>query len=730
MTQQSNSPMPPDQSDRPDPTGAAPHGLDIRLGRATCGELDEAERREWWLADGRGGYAAGTVAGTLTRSYHGLLIVPADPPLGRRLLLVKLDATLIDGARNWPLFSNRWGDGTIDPAGHLLIESFWLEGRMPVWHWACEEWLIEQRIGLSPGGQGVWVAYRVLRGRESGLEQGQAQRQAHGPRERMPRLKLSLMIDHRDHHRVRSLHDFEPRLTGDPDHLCCEGPDGQALHLSAFGGTFRVDCRWIEDFQLPYELERGLPDRDDHLNIGIAELSLSATGWCGVSADLRASSMPAPTPAAMPEPEPDLAQAIASFRSRDAALLLRARHYHNRIEPFPPWIEQLILAADSFLIERPVGSAMMDGGVAEPVMGLSVIAGYPWFGDWGRDTMIALPGLTLATGRPEMARGILETFARFLDHGMLPNRFPDAGETPEYNSVDAALWYLDAWRAYLAATDDTAALARVFPALASIIAGYRDGTRFGIALDPVDGLIRAGEPDMALTWMDAKVGDWVVTPRIGKPVEINALWYNGLCVMADFAERLDLDSDPYRLLADRAGRGFARFVRLDGQGLYDVLDGPDGVDARLRPNQLFAVSLTHSPLADRDQAAVVALCARDLLCSYGLRSLAPRDPEYRGRYAGDVHARDAAYHQGTVWTWLLGHYALADYRVRGDIEQAQALLEPLADHLSDAGLGTLSEIFDGDPPHHPRGCPAQAWSVGCVLDAWTRLERIRPGRQA
>lgn len=669
-------------------------------------DLNQAERREWWIANGRGGYAAGTVAGSLTRGYHGLLTATIDPPLGRRLQVAKLDATLIDGEHHWPLFTNRWADGCVEPDGHVLIDSFRLDGRMPVWHWACGDLLVEQRIWMPPGEDSVWSVYRLLRGRPGTAT----------------RVRIALLLADHDHHHVGHKGDFDPILTLDGDgdgeaRLTARCADGHDIALIAVGGRMRIDRDWIEHFGLPIERERGLPDQHDLLRVGFAEMSLSTTAWCGVLATVA----PDTETVGMPDPE----QALERFRQQDRALLQTARTHHKQIPDIPGWVEQLILAADSFLIERPIGAPPARQPQAH---GASVIAGYPWFGDWGRDTMIALPGLTLATGRPEIAKRILETFAGLVDGGMLPNRFPGAGETPVYNTVDAALWFIDAWRAYIEASEDHTALARVFPILESIVTHYSEGTRYGIVMDPSDGLIRAGEPGVQLTWMDAKVGDWVVTPRIGKPVEINALWYHGLRVMADFAERLGRDPRGYRSAADRTRAGFARFVRPDGMGLYDVIDGPDGEGARIRPNQIFAVSLTHSPLDAPAQASVVEVCARHLLCPDGLRSLAQEDPDYRGRYEGDVWSRDAAYHQGTVWAWLLGHYALAEYRVTGDATAAQARLAPIADHLRDAGLGSVGEIFDGDPPHHPRGCPAQAWSVACILDAWIQLERIRGGK--
>jgi 4-alpha-glucanotransferase len=376
-----------------------------------------------------------------------------------------------------------------------------------------------------------------------------------------------------------------------------------------------------------------------------------------------------------------------------------------------PWLNRLVLAADAFLFARPL---------PEVPDGQSVIAGYPWFGDWGRDTMISLPGLTLATGRHDVALRILQTFARFVSQGMLPNVFPGAGETPDYNTADASLWFFEAWRAYVAATGDLAALRAAYPVLTEMIAWHRRGTRYGIAEDPGDGLLRAGQAGVQLTWMDAKVGDWVVTPRIGKPVEINALWYNALSIMVDFAKMLDA-TDVFSEPAAAARTGFAKFVRSDGQGLHDVIDGPDGIDDRIRPNQIFAVSLPHSPLSAADSSAVVEVCRRHLLTSYGLRSLAPGSADYHPHYGGDVRQRDGGYHQGPVWGWLLGHFALAAYRISGDAVAARALLKPMRDALFDQGLGSIGEIFDGDAPHDPRGAPVQAWSVACTLQAWHAL---------
>ncbi len=351
--------------------------------------------------------------------------------------------------------------------------------------------------------------------------------------------------------------------------------------------------------------------------------------------------------------------------------------------------------------------------------GRSIIAGYHWFADWGRDTMIALPGLTLTTGRADIAKKILLAFARYVDGGMLPNNFPDAGGRPEYNTVDAALWFFEAVRQYFAATQDTATLRELFPVMAQMISAHLAGTRYQIHVDQADGLLYAGEPGVQLTWMDAKVGDWVVTPRIGKPVEINALWYNALETMASLAPLVKKSAEPFGKLAAQVKQSFAKFWNAAAGCCYDVIDSPGtGNDIALRPNQIFAVSLPQSPLAPEQQKLVVDFCARRLLTSYGLRSLAQGEPGYQGHYGGGVRERDGAYHQGTVWGWLLGPFVLAHLRVYGDRAAALSFLEPLGQQIHTYGLGTLGEIFDGDPPFSPRGCIAQAWTVGEVLRAW------------
>jgi predicted glycogen debranching enzyme len=548
---------------------------------------------------------------------------------------------------------------------------------------------IEARIWMEPGANATWLGWLLhpLAGDAASLA-----------------LRVTLLANNRDHHGETGEDGFQPALSATGDTLCVRDGSRFTLRLRAAGGEIAPRRSWYRNFDLPMERARGLGASDAHLCVGEATLTLRPGVWCGLVASLD-PDLADPGPAGA-DPAHDIAAALERRLAHDRGVLTTAA-----VLAAPGWVHRLALAADAFIIARPLPD-IPDGR--------SVIAGYPWFGDWGRDTMISLPGLTLATGRGDVALHILQTFSRFVSQGMLPNVFPGAGDTPDYNTADAALWFFEAWRAYVAQTGDIAALRTVFPVLVDMIAWHRRGTRYGIAVDEADGLLRAGQAGVQLTWMDAKVGDWVVTPRIGKPVEINALWYNALCSMTDFSLMLG-EADGFSAPAAAARVGFARFVRPDGQGLHDVLDGPEGIDDRIRPNQIFAVSLPHSPLGLGDQRCVVDTCGLHLLTSYGLRSLAPGSAEYHPRYEGDVRQRDGGYHQGPVWGWLLGHFALAAYRVTGDADAARAVLEPMGDALFDQGLGTIGEIFDGDPPHDPRGAPAQAWSVACTLQAWHSL---------
>lgn len=652
----------------------------LDLDRDLCSDPRFSAEREWLVTNGLGGYASGTVAGVLTRRYHGLLVAALKPPVGRTLLLTKLDETVTYLDWDYPLFSNRWEDKQLEPAGYRYLERFHLEGTTPVWTFALAGALLKKRVWMQQGANTTFIRYDHCRGSHPLA------------------LRIKAVVNHRDHHGNTRAGDWLMHVDRVPHGLQMAVGESEPFYLLSDSAAVAPQHEWCIGYYLSVEDYRGLDALDDNLYAGLFEATIEP----GQSLTLVAST----------EADPRL-DGLAAHTERqvyEAGLVERAK---PGMDFAPPAIEQLLLAADQFTVRRSLPG--------EPE-GRSVIAGYPWFCDWGRDTMISLPGLTLATSRYDLAARILRTFSHFADQGMLPNRFPDEGQAPEYNTVDATLWYFEAIRAYHEATGDDALLRDLFPVLQEIVDWHLRGTRYQIHADPADGLLYAGEPGVQLTWMDAKVDDWVVTPRIGKAVEINALWYNALRIMADFARLLDEPAERYETLSERVRAGFARFWNDDAGCCYDAIDGPDGDDRSLRPNQLLAVSLPHSPLPPEQQKAVVDACARHLLTSHGLRSLAPGDPAYIGHYGGDRRTRDAAYHQGTVWGWLIGPFASAHLRVHRDPAAARAFLRPLLRQLASHGLGSLSEIFDGDPPHTPRGCIAQAWSVAEVLRVWQETE--------
>ncbi|MBM5816416.1 MAG: glycogen debranching protein [Cyanobacteria bacterium K_Offshore_surface_m2_239] len=677
----------------------------VSFGGEISGERASAESREWLITNGLGSYGCGTVAGSLTRAYHGLLVAalgaPTDP-CTRTLLVAALEEVVEVGHRSYPLANHRWSGGEQAPVGHLWIVSFRLEGTVPTWRWALGDALLEKRLWMQPGAHTTTVHYRLL--------------QASQP----VRLSLTVLVNARSHHGGTTHPELvqrpvpggvalAPRLEGVPPFMVCA--DRGEINVGGAGD-------WSRGQDLTAEAERGLPSADDHLRAARLTVTLSA-------------ETPTLTVVASTEANPlrDGEAALRDRRTHEEALLARWRVAQPRLAPLaPPWVEQLVLAADQFVVARAIAEPMERAAEASRVeAGGSVLAGYPWFGDWGRDTMISLPGLTLVTGRAAIARRILRTYGAFLRHGLLPNRFPEDGEPLEdtaYNTVDATLWYVESLRAYHAASGDDDLIRELFPRLQEIVEAHARGTLHGIRRDPVDGLLRAGEEGLQLTWMDAKVNGEVITPRIGKPVEVNALWINALRAMARFADLAGHASAPYDRLAETARQGFQRFWNSAARCCFDVLDGPDGHhDAALRPNQLLAVTLTEGLLSGEQARAVVRACGQQLLTPLGLRSLDPDHPAYQGTCSGGPAARDRAYHQGTVWGWWLGPYALAHARVYDDPEGALRLLEPIGHHLTTAGLGSVSEIFDGDAPHRPRGCIAQAWSVAEVLRAWVELRQ-------
>jgi predicted glycogen debranching enzyme len=661
------------------------------LGRSTCGDLGQARDHEWLVTNGIGGFAAGTVCGINTRRYHGLLVAALAPPAARTLLVAAVDVTIIYDSIEYRLATHEFADGTVAPRGYQYLESFHLDHGMPVWRYALADAVLEKRLSMQPGHNTTQLSLRVLR--------------AAAPLH----VTLTPLCGYRDYH-GHSHGGRQPGVHEIPDGCRIEAfPGAQPYRLTCADARFTPDADWHWQFRHRAEGARGLDQTEDLYRPGRFTVTLEP----GKQASLVLSTES--------DPPPTFA-ALCSAVERRAAALLDAVPAGT-----PAAVRQLALAADQFIVVRDRNP---DGD--DRAAGKTVIAGYPWFGDWGRDTMIALPGLTLATGRFDIAATVLRTFAAHVSDGMLPNRFPDGGEAPEYNTVDATLWFFHAIDRYTRDSGDPSPAAELYPVLADIIEWHRRGTRYGIGVDAADGLLTSGEDGVQLTWMDAKVDDWVVTPRTGKCVEINALWYNALRMMEELASTLEKPSEAadYRQAAEQVKDRFQRFWNPARNALYDVIDGPEGepgpdgrrYDGRLRPNQIFAVSLPHSPLDPARRKAVVDICARRLLTSHGLRSLAPGEPGYRAHYTGGPYERDGAYHQGTVWAWLIGPFVDAHYRVYGDAVLARSFLEPLILHLDSACLGSISEIFDAEPPFAARGCFAQAWSVSEVLRAWLDLQ--------
>ena len=662
----------------------------LTLPRADFVERDSALAREWLVTNGLGGFACGTVAQANTRRYHGLLVAALAPPVERTLMVAKLDATAHYQGKPFELACNEYGDGTMSPHGYARLAAFHLEDGIPVWTYALAAARLEQRIWMAHGRITTYVSFTLVHASQN--------------------LDLSLLplCTYRDYH-VHTQGGWSLDVAGEARGCrVTASAAARPYRLLIDRGKFVAGAEWYWRFHHRIEAKRGLDALEDLFRPGTFQARLApheTVTW------IATAESALPTPAAA---------ALAEEMSRRQSLLAQVP------AAVPAWIRELTLAADQFVVTRAAAD--------DKASGTTVIAGYPWFTDWGRDTMIALPGLTLATQRSAAATSILRTYAAYASEGMLPNRFPDQGAAPQYNTVDATLWYFHAVSAYVEASGDHELLRDLFPVLLDLIEWHRRGTRFGIKVDKEDGLLRAGEVGGQLTWMDAKIGDRVITPRIGKPVEINALWHFALASMARWAQILSEQrvAKEFERNAAQVARAFAHAFWCEARGyLYDVVDTPEGeldtrgrhVDASLRPNQILAVSLGTKLLDARRARAVVDACGRELLTPVGLRTLATGDPRYVGMYQGGPEARDAAYHQGTVWAWLLGPFALAHHRVYQDVNYALSLLAGLAPHLSEGCLGTIGEIFDGDAPHAPRGAFAQAWSVAQTLSAWHALTR-------
>jgi len=667
---------------------------------------EELATREWLVANGLGGYASGTVAGVVTRRYHGLLIAALPAPLGRVVMLshVAEQVRLADGRQIDFGGRERFAKGSAAPGTGYLVQ-FRLEAGLPVWRYDVEGIVIEKRVFLSYMQNTVHVMYELIAGPDS----------------------VEIALRPSVNFRAQELPVSEPlawpyefRSVEDRYEICITGSPLPPLKIKMFGdmATFTLKGKRLDNVLYQVEESRGYQWTGDLWSPGYFKLTLRA----GVRATLVASTESAETMTVM-GPE----QSLEAERGRRKRLLAQATPEAR--EGFPT---ELVLAADQFVIS-PAGRTQETArahAYGDEVR--TVIAGYHWFTDWGRDTMISLEGLTLTTGRFTEAGYILRTFAHYVRDGLIPNMFPEGQREGLYHTADASLWFFHAIDRYVSASGDRLTLSLLYPTLKSIVEHHVRGTRFGIHVDERDGLITQGAQGYQLTWMDAKVEDWVVTPRRGKPVEINALWYNALKLMEQWADDNGDQASIYRTRAEQVRRSFnERFWYAQGRYLYDVVDVQNGDpgasagnDAKCRPNQIFAISLPNPVLNPERWEPVMRIVRERLVTPVGLRSLAPGDPDYKARYFGDLRARDAAYHQGTVWGWLAGPFIDAWLKVYpDDLDGAQRALDGFVSHMNEACIGSISEVFDAQAPFTPRGCIAQAWSVAEVLRTWVKLTR-------
>lgn len=653
----------------------------MEFGKSYWRTFEQGIQREWVITNGIGGFASSTIIGANTRRYHGLLIASLHPPIKRYLILSKLDESIEVRNVKYDLFTNQTPDYI--SKGYFHLQRFMLDP-FPTFLYNIQDVFIEKKVFMIYGQNMVVVLYKVFAGSSE------------------VKLSITPIINFRDYHGDSSKEYMRFSKSIEDSEIIIKPYDTEVnIRIRISEGKF-IDLNnwWFYNMYYIREQERGLRHIEDHFIPGYFEIRVN------------------------PYETKEITFICSLDKIDNLNGLELLEHEQKRIKKVidtagynDDFLNKLVVAADSFIVYRKSTDSK------------TIIAGYPWFTDWGRDTMIALPGLTLVTKRFEDAKDILITFSKYIKEGLIPNMFPDEGQEPLYNTVDASLWYFEAVYKFLMYTKEYDFVKEnLYSSLKHIIDKYVEGTYFNIKMDE-DGLITAGEGNIQLTWMDAKVDDWVVTPRHGKPVEVNALWYNALRIMEYLARKFKQNYKVYHEAAEIVRKAFIKtFWNEKESCLYDVIN-KDGVDARIRPNQIFAVSLSF-PVLEGDKAKSVVYKVWELLyTAYGLRTLSPYDKDYRGIYIGDRWSRDGAYHQGTVWSWLIGHFITGYRRVENYSEEsrvvAKRLLEPFKDHLYDAGLGSISEIFDGDEPLIPRGCISQAWGVAEVLRAYVEevLER-------
>lgn len=705
----------------------------LQVGRDTCSDRQAALNTEWLVTNGLGGYAAGSIAGATTRSYHGLLVAALHPPVERTVLVSKIDEEVcLPSGKTLKLGTNEYLGGTIEPHGYNYLVAVSLkDGDVPCFTYRLTETLtLEKRIWMEYGQNTTYVQY-ALHGTLEGSDEESASAPGSSEPGTQPAVTLTLLpfCLSRDYHSItQGALDWHFLVNNQGNRCRIQAYEGAAAYqlIADPAASFVPADLWYWRVWHRRDNERGLPDHEDVYLPG--QFRLTMTPGMHKTLVLSAEAEPA---AALggPQHEQTVVQAYTRHQRRLNYILDIADRSTTALQERDPVFARLVVAADQFIVARPdytVSAANAPELAAQPLHlapdHKTIIAGYPWFTDWGRDSMISLPGLLLATGRYGEARGLLKAFASFTQHGLIPNRFPDKQAQPEYNTADATLWMFYALDRYLVAAGDWSLLKELFPVLRDSIEWHVRGTDYGIGVDPQDGLLRAGVPGVQLTWMDAKVDDWVVTPRRGKPVEINALWYYALTMMETWAVHLSLDATPYSTLRTQVREHFAaRFWYEQGGYLYDVVD-VDGIagqnDAALRPNQLFAASLTHDLLSDAQVASLFQQVTEHLLTPAGLRSLSPTDPAYRKHFNGDRWQRDSSYHQGTVWQWLIGPYIDVALRLHNDRAALVPLLQPLVQQLWENCLGSISEVAEPEAPFRSAGCFAQAWSVAELLRCW------------
>jgi predicted glycogen debranching enzyme len=653
--------------------------------------------REWLVTNGLGGYASGTVSGAVTRRYHGLLVAALPSPLGRIVMLNHLEERLVlpDG-QAIHLTGEESTDRRVNTSGFRYLKEFRLEMGLPVWRYEIGELVLEKRVLLPHLQNTVHISYHVLNGKQP------------------IRLELRPSLHFRPQEAaVNEVFAKEYILTvSDQCYELRGGEDFPPLRMLIYAdrATFTIDRRRRRDILFRVEEARGYPSVGEHWSPGAFAMPLEK----GKEATLAVSTEAL-----------DVITSLNPLQAREAEYQRRQK----LLEIANPAVRagmaaELVLASDQFII-TPAGRA--EEAARARAVGIevkTVIAGYHWFTDWGRDTMISLEGLTLITGRHREASHILRTFANYIRDGLIPNMFPEHDKTGLYHTADATLWFFHAIHRYVQTTGDRDLVRDILPKLIDIVEHHLRGTRFNIGIDPKDGLMRQGQEGYQLTWMDAKVNNWVVTPRRGKAVELNALWYNALCLLEQWV-REERGSAAAQWLCDCAGQAKhsfnQRFWYEAGGYLYDVIDGEQGDDAACRPNQVFAIALDYPILDSARWKPVLTVVEEELLTPVGLRSLSPKHPDYKPTYTGNLLSRDAAYHQGTVWAWLIGPYIDAWLKLYPEnVAGAHQLLHGFEAHLNEEGLGTISEIFDAEAPFTPRGCIAQAWSVAEVLRCWLK----------